>query len=147
MDSSCVLIGLQVCFHSAMKHEKWREQYGWCCLQVVRIYSFMKKIEVYICASYIVFLFVKTENTNFIKEIKHVLRAFIARWKPLQSLWEFSSRWKPSTAYRVFTNLLSNSPKHLPWFSPGYEGMENMFCFLIVIILIKTWIYWLDSGI
>ena len=38
------------------------------CLQVVRIYS-----SVYIRASYIVFLNVKTENNNFIKEIKHVL--------------------------------------------------------------------------
>ena len=33
-------------------------------------------------ASYIVFLFVKTENYNFIKEIKYVFRAFIAWWKP-----------------------------------------------------------------
>ena len=47
-------------------------------LQVVRIYSFMKEIKVYISALYIVFLFVKTENNNFLKEIKHVLPAFIA---------------------------------------------------------------------
>ena len=33
----------------------------------------------------------------------------------------------------VFTDLLSNSLKRLPQFSPGYEGMENMFYFLIVI--------------
>ena len=64
-------------------------------------------------ASYTVFLFVKTEN-NFIKEIKHVVRAFIA-----------------STASRVFTDLLSNSPKRLPRFSPGSESTENMFYFLI----------------
>ena len=51
------------------------------CLRVVRIY-------------YIVFLFVKTENNNFIKEIKHVVCASIACWKPGQNLWEFSSRWK-----------------------------------------------------
>ena len=38
---------------------------------------------------------VKTENNNFIKEIKHVLRVFIAWWKTRQSLWEFSSRWNP----------------------------------------------------
>ena len=31
---------------------------------------------------------------------------------------------------RVFTDQLSNSPKRLPWFLPGYEGMENMFYFL-----------------
>ena len=34
---------------------------------------------------------------------------------------------KTSTASRVFTDLLSNSPKHSPRFSPGYEGTENMF--------------------
>ena len=99
------------------------------CVQVVRIYSFMREIKVYIWALYIIFLF-KTENNNFIKEIKHVLRASIAWWKPLQSLWQFSSKWKPSTTSRVFTDLLSNSPKRLPWFSPEYEGTENMFCFL-----------------
>ena len=37
---------------------------------------------------------------------------------------------KPSTVSRVFTDLLSNSPKHSPWFSPGYECTENMFYFL-----------------
>ena len=31
---------------------------------------------------------------------------------------------------RVFTDLLSNSPKHSPRLSPGYEGTENMFYFL-----------------
>ena len=35
------------------------------CLQVFRIYSFMKEIKVHIHASYIVFLFVKKENKNF----------------------------------------------------------------------------------
>ena len=52
-------------------------------LQVVKIYSFMKEIKVSLRASYIIFLFVKTKN-NFIKEVKHVLRAFIASWKPRQ---------------------------------------------------------------
>ena len=56
------------------------------CLQVVRIYSLMKEIKVYIRALYIVFLVVKTENNNFKKEIKYVLRAFITRLKPRQSL-------------------------------------------------------------
>ena len=91
----------------------------------------MKEIKVYIRALYIVFLFVKTENNNFIKEIKYVLRAFIAWWKTGQSLWEFSSSWKPSTALRVFTDLYWNSPKRSPWFSPGCKGMENMSYFLI----------------
>ena len=35
------------------------------------------------------------------------------------------------TSSRVFTDLLSNSPRHSPQFSPGYEGLENMFYFLI----------------
>ena len=104
-----VLIGLQVCFYSAMKHEN----------------DVSNVVEFTVRASYIVFLFVKTENDNFTK-----LRVFITWWKPRQSLWEFSSRWKPSIASRAFTDLLSNSPKRSPWFSPGYEGTENMFYFL-----------------
>ena len=47
-------------------------------LKNVRIFSFMNKIKVYIRASYIVFLFVKSEKNNFINEIKHILPAFIA---------------------------------------------------------------------
>ena len=31
---------------------------------------------------------------------------------------------------QVFTDLLSNSVKRSPRFSPGYEGTENMFYFL-----------------
>ena len=106
---------------------KWHYQYGWLYFQVVRSYTFMKEINVYIRALHIVFLFVKTENYDFIREIKHVIRSFIAWWKPRQSLWEFSSRWKPSTASWAFTDLLSNSPKRAPRFSPGYEGTENFF--------------------
>ena len=86
-----------------------------------------------------VFLFIKTENDNFLEEMKQVIHAFIAWWKPPQSLWEFSSRWKPTTASRVFTNLLSNSPKRSPWFSPGYESTENMFYFLINVLVIVFW--------
>ena len=48
------------------------------CLQVVRIYSFIKEIKVYTGASQVVVFFVKTENNNFIKEIKNVLHALIA---------------------------------------------------------------------
>ena len=62
----CVLIGQQVCFHSAMKHKNDASNLiGY--LQVVRIYSFMKEIKLYILASYIVLLFVKMETNNFIK--------------------------------------------------------------------------------
>ena len=35
-----------------------------------------------------------------------------------------------TTASRVFTDLLSKSPKRSPRFSPGYEGTEKMFYFL-----------------
>ena len=124
MDSTCVLTGLQMCFHSAMKHEngKWREQ---CGLTLSELWEFT------VCASYIVFLFVNNENDNFIKEIKHVVRASIACWKPRQCLWEFSSRWKPSTASRVFTYLLSNSPKRSSRFSPGNEGTKKNVLFFI----------------
>ena len=71
------MIGLKVCFHSAMKHKNYVSNVVGL-LQVVRIYNFMKEMTLYSRASYIVFFFAKTENNNFIKEIKHVLRAFIA---------------------------------------------------------------------
>ena len=67
-------------------------------LQVVRIYNFMKEIKVYIRASYIVFLLLPTDEKKIIKVINHVLFVSIAWWKPRQSLWEFSSGWKPSTS-------------------------------------------------
>ena len=60
-----------------MKHKNDVSNMVGYLIQVMRIYSFMKEIKVYIRTSYIIFLFVKTEN-NFIKEIKHVLCVFIA---------------------------------------------------------------------
>ena len=113
MDYKCVFIAL---WSTKMTWAQW--------LAVSKLKEFTKR------TSYIVFLFVRAENNNFIKVIKHVVRASIACWKPRQSLWEFSSRWKPSTASQIFTDLLSNSPKRSPRFSPGYEGTENMFYFL-----------------
>ena len=101
------------------------------CFTVSELWEFT------VYASYIVFLFVDNENNDFIKEIRDVVPASIAYWKPRQSLWEFSSRWKPSIGSRVFTDLLSNSPKRSPPFSPGYEGTENMFYFLNLILFIK----------
>ena len=62
---------------------------------------------------------VKLENKNIIKEIKHVLRAFIAWWKLRQSLWEFSNRWKPSTTSWVLSDLFTNSPKRSRHFTLG----------------------------
>ena len=104
-------------FNSAVKHKNdVSDNFMISFLEVVRMYSFMKKNKVYIRASYSVSLFVTTKN-NFIKGKIHALRAFIG-W------------WKPSTASWVFTNLLSNSPKCSPQFLPGYEERENVFYFL-----------------
>ena len=83
------------------------------CLQVVQNLQFHERNKT-LCVLYVIFLFVETKNDIFIKEIKYVQHAFIALWKPLQSMWEFSSRWKPSTVSLFFTHLLSNSPKCLP---------------------------------
>ena len=103
----------------------WSTKMAWTIwLTVSELWEFTVR------ALYIVFLFVNNENNNFIIEIKHVVRTSIAWWKPLQSRWKFSSRWKPSTMSRVLTDLHSNSPKRSPWFSPGYEGTENMFYLL-----------------
>ena len=53
-----------MCFHSAMKNENdVSNMVG--CLQVVRIYCFLKGINVHMRASYIVFLFVKDGNQQF----------------------------------------------------------------------------------
>ena len=107
-----VVIGLQVGFHSAMKHENSVSNVVWLSLSCENLR-----------ASYIVFLFVNNKNTNFIKENKHVVSASIVCWKPWQSLWKFSSRWKPSTT----SDLLLNSPERSPWFLPRYEGRETCF--------------------
>ena len=81
------------CVFIVLWSTKWREQ---CSLTVSELWEFTVR------ASYIVFLFVKNDNNNFIKEIKHIVRASIACWNPRQSLWDlqFSSRWKPSTVSR-----------------------------------------------
>ena len=55
------------------------------CLQVMRIYNFVEEIKLYIHTSFIIFPLVLSENNNFIKEIKHVLRAFIA-WRKVRIL-------------------------------------------------------------
>ena len=69
-----ILIGIQVCFHSAMKHENYVSDMA-SCLQVLRIYSTL-----------FVYLSFKTENYDFIKEIKYVVRASIACWN-LGKVW------------------------------------------------------------
>ena len=55
----------------------WRTKMTWAMwFAVSKLWEFT--VKVYIRALYIVFLFVKMERNNAIKEIKHVLRAFIA---------------------------------------------------------------------
>ena len=63
----CILIGQQLCFHSAMKHENNGSDMDGC-LHVLSIYSFMKERKQCKCASYTVFLYVKLENNNFNKK-------------------------------------------------------------------------------
>ena len=83
MDSTSLLIDLQGFFHSAMKYENgvmiW--------LAVSKLWEFTisltKEDYIHTRASCIVFLFVKSGNDNFIKEIRYVLRAFTAWWTRL----------------------------------------------------------------
>ena len=104
---------------SVMKHENNLSiMVG--CLQVVSVYSFMKEIKAYKHALIIVFLFLKMKN-NFIKEIKHVLHASTAWWKPRQNWWKFLSRWKPRLHFRF--SLIC------PWIPPNarygfYQAMK-----------------------
>ena len=66
----CVLLSLQVCFDSAMKHENGvSDTIG--SLQVVKFYSFMKEIKLCTYALlHIVFGYVKSENNSFKKILK-----------------------------------------------------------------------------
>ena len=88
-----------------MKHENYVSSMV-SCLQVLRIY----------CTRFVYRL--SLENNNSIKEIKNVVRASIACWKTRQSLWEFSSRWKPRL--RLGFSLICSRilPNVLLWFSP-----------------------------
>ena len=115
-------------FSSCYETRKWREECGCLCLQVVRIYSFIS------LALYIVFQFVKTEDKKFYKRSKTCYQCLYSLVKTSAKFVGFLEQVKHSTASRVFTDLLSNSPKRSPLFSPGYESMENMFYFLNNII-------------
>ena len=85
-------------------------------VQSVRIYSFMK--ELYIHSFHI--------SYNFVKEVQHVLSAFVLSRQSLEAL----EQGIPSTDSQVFTDLHSNCPNHLPRFLPSYEDTEEMFYFL-----------------
>ena len=109
----CMLWLVCECFHSSMKHGNDMSNMVGCYENL----QFRERNKT------MAFLFVKTEINNFITRNKTCSPCLIALWKPWQSLWEFSSRWKCSTASWVFTDLLLNSPKCSPWFLLGYKGM------------------------
>ena len=62
------------------------------CLQVVKIYSFMKNIEVYKRASYIALLFVKTKNNCVQRRRTHINLAVACGLRPdftLEHFWSY----------------------------------------------------------
>ena len=71
-------------------------------------YSFMKEIKVYMCALFIVFLFVKMENNNFFKRNKTYFPCLHSPVKTLAKIVRIFEQVK------TLTDLLSNSPKSLP---------------------------------
>ena len=84
----------------------WNTKITWAmwfdCLRVVWEFT--------VSTSYIVFLFVNNDNNNFIKEINHVVSAFIA-W------------WKPRRTFGRIPEQISENPRRrrtLPRFSIGY---------------------------
>ena len=91
------------------------------CLTVLVLWEFRVR------ASYIGFLFVKTENNNFIIEIKHVFRDFI------HSLLKISAKFVRILEQGKTIDCVSGFQWSDLEFSqsPGYEGTENMFYFLI----------------
>ena len=71
-----------------------------------------RKLSVHMHFVYIVFLFLKTEYDNFIKEVKHVLHAFIAWWKP---------RWM----FGRIREQISENPRCSQRFSPAWEFSQT----------------------
>ena len=117
------MIGQQVCFHSDRKLENGvNNMVG--CFRVLRIYSFMKETEMYIRASYIVFLFVKTAKfVRILKQVKTSDGVSGFHWSALEfsqtafasvftGLWRHGERkWKHNcwqNIYRKFFVLLWN---------------------------------------
>ena len=123
LDSKYVLIGLQVCFHSAIKHENdVNDMIG--CLRVLRIYSFMKEIKLYKRVSYIVFLFVKTGNNSFIKKNKSC-------YPCLHSLVKTSAKFWAGENLRLGFSLIYS--RILPNIRLNFlQATKNMFYFLSI---------------
>ena len=112
-----------MCFHSDRKLENGvNNMVG--CFRVLRIYSFMKETEMYIRASYIVFLFVKTAKfVRILKQVKTSDGVSGFHWSALEfsqtafasvftGLWRHGERkWKHNcwqNIYRKFFVLLWN---------------------------------------
>ena len=99
--------GKQVCFHSTMKHENdISSMIG--CLQLscknLHFHKRNKTICTYVlCISFFILLSWQI-IVLYCKKLKHFLHAFIAWWKPHQSLWEFSSRWS-LICYQILPNV------------------------------------------
>ena len=116
MDSTCVLIGLQVCFHSAMKHENGASYVVWLppsCENLqyaLRILSF----------SLLIMKIIISEKNKTCCPCLHNLLKTSAKFVRIHE----------QVITDQIIDLLSNSPKRLPRFSPGNEGTKNMFYFL-----------------
>ena len=100
-----------------------------CCFQVVRIYSFMNKIKLYIRASYFIFPVLKLENNNFLKHFLYLYNLvktsakFVSiseQVKTLDCLLGF--HWSAVEFSQTFATV-----------SIGYWNTENMLYFLIII--------------
>ena len=105
LDKTRILNFQQLGFQNADEARKLRDWYDWLSpVQVESIFSFMKYIKLYIHALCTAFLFAESKNNNFVKEIQHILHAFISWWKPQQSISEFSSRhsMKARTCISIF---------------------------------------------
>ena len=127
-----------------------------CFLQVVKIYSFMRQIKLHKRASCIVFLFVKAKNNDFIKETKHVLRAFIVWWK-LGKVCE-SSRAGETLDWVSRSDFQCSAHRILPIVRLGYQQLRlwrheehvlflKRFQYLMDICILRLSIMWVISWI
>ena len=99
MDSTSILIGLQVFFHSAMKHENDLIDMNGCFMKLI---NFACRLS--LC------LFIKSEN-NVVKKIQHVLHAIIA-WSKLGKVcdnpWAGENPWVCLECLMICSRILPN---------------------------------------
>ena len=82
LDSTGVLIGQQMCFHWAMKHKNDLSDTPVLLSPSCENLQFHERNKAISTRFVYRLLFVKSKNYNFVKELKHVFRAFIGWWKP-----------------------------------------------------------------